>query len=386
MRLAAALAGIGLLTAFNISAQTRDVHGLAGTWQGTLGAAPNPGIRTVIKITSPDHGFSTGTMYRIDQDGRPIAVTFITLQGSTVKFSIDNLDSTFTGELSSDGMLIHGIWTHGSTTHPLDLSRATAQSAWTIPPPPSGPKQMPADATPGFEVVTVKPTDLNKHRDENIDYNGRHFTLVDFNVNDLITFAYGLHIREIVRAPSWFDTDRFDIDGVPDVEGDPNMDQMRTMVQKLLVDRFQLTFHHEKKILAVYELTISRSGPKMEKSGVGPADEYGFSMRGRLGTLAVRNLSMVEFARNMQAFVLDRPVVDHTGLEGRYDFNLDWMPDDSQFAQLRKGGTLPPPPNDSSPLPSLYTAIQEQIGLRLAPVKIPTEVIVIDHAETPSPN
>jgi uncharacterized protein (TIGR03435 family) len=368
-----------------IAATALPAQDISGTWQGTLEATPP--IRAVIQIAKPVNDVATGAMYRIDQDGRPIAVTFITLQGNTVKFSIDNLDATYAGQLGADGSSIHGTWTHASTTHPFNLVRATPQTAWAIPPPPTGPRQMPADARPGFEVVTIKPNNPTLHPNLILDYNGRHLTLAEFSVNDLITFAYGLHIREVTGAPAWFDSERYDIDGVPDVEGDPSVDQMRIMVQKLLADRFQFAFHHDKKVLAVYELTLGKGAPKLETSGVGPNDEYTFAFPHRPGGLQVRNLTMAEFAINMQSYVLDRPVVDHTGLTGRYDFNLDWTPDDAQFAQLRKASGSPPPaPNDSSPWPSLFTAIQEQIGLKLAAVKIPTDVIVIDHVEKPSPN
>jgi uncharacterized protein (TIGR03435 family) len=367
------------------SAMALHAQDLTGTWQGTLEATPP--IRTVIQVAKPVNGVATGTMYRIDQDGRPIAVTFITLRGDNVKLSVDNFDATYTGQLSADGSTIRGTWTHAATTQNFNLMRTTPQTAWAIPPPPVRPREMPADAKPGFEVVTIKPNNPTLHPNLILDYNGRHLTLYQFSVNDLITFAYGLHIQEIVGAPAWFDSERYDIDGVPDVDGDPSVNQMRIMVQKLLADRFQCAFHNDKKVLPVYELTLGKRTPKLEISGVGQDDEYTFAFPHRSGSLIVRNLTMGQFALNLQSYILDRPVVDHTGLTGRYDFNLDWTPDDSQFTQLRKASGSPPPAtNDSSPWPSLFTAIQEQVGLKLDAVKIPTDVIVIDHAERPSPN
>jgi uncharacterized protein (TIGR03435 family) len=246
---------------------------------------------------------------------------------------------------------------------------------------------MPADAKPGFEVATIKPNNPALHPNLILDYNGRHLTLYEFSVNDLITFAYGLHIHQVTGAPDWLDIERYDIDGVPDVDGHPSVDQMRIMVQRLLADRFQLAFHHDKKVLAVYELTLGKRMPKLETSGVGPDDQSAFVFPHRFGGLQVRNLTIAKFAVNMQSYVLDRPVVDHTGLAGRYDFNLDWTPDDSQFIQLGKASASRPlPTSDPNPPPSLYTAIQEQVGLKLAAAKIPTDVIVIDHVERPSPN
>jgi uncharacterized protein (TIGR03435 family) len=96
---------------------------------------------------------------------------------------------------------------------------------------------MAKDAKPGFEVVTIKPGTPNQPG-KNIGFRGRHFMARNFNVNDMIALAYGLHAKQILGAPEWFNTDLFDIDGVPDVEGVPSMKQMDIMLQKLLADRF----------------------------------------------------------------------------------------------------------------------------------------------------
>ena len=106
-----------------------------------------------------------------------------------------------------------------------------------------------------------------------------------------------------------------------------------------------------------------------------------------LGDLVVRNLSMAEFATWMQSGVMDKPVVDQTGLTDKYDFTLKWTPDDSQFAQFRGTGAAPPKPTDDpNAPPALYTAIQEQLGLKMGPGKAPDDVMVIDQAEKPSAN
>jgi uncharacterized protein (TIGR03435 family) len=124
----------------------------------------------------------------------------------------------------------------------------------------------------------------------------------------------------------------------------------------------------------------------MTKSTTGPTDPQGFQFRG-LGDLIVRNMTMKDFASWMQSGVMDRPVVDQTGLTDRYDFTLKWTPDDSQFAQFRGAGvSVPPPTDDPKAPPSLYTAITEQIGLKMGPAKAPDDVIVIDHVEKPSAN
>jgi uncharacterized protein (TIGR03435 family) len=124
----------------------------------------------------------------------------------------------------------------------------------------------------------------------------------------------------------------------------------------------------------------------MTKSTTGPNDPTGFGFRA-LGDLIVRNLTMADFATWMQSGVMDRPVVDQTGLPDRYDFQLKWTPDDSQFSQFRGSGvTVPPPTDNAAAPPGLYTALTEQLGLKMGPGKVPDDVIVIDHVEKPSEN
>jgi uncharacterized protein (TIGR03435 family) len=152
------------------------------------------------------------------------------------------------------------------------------------------------------------------------------------------------------------------------------------MVRKLLADRFALKFHQESKNMPAYVLTVAKSGPKMTKSD---ATSPGLFFR-QLGVLTVRGATMQDFANLMQSAVLDRPVVDQTGLQGRWDFLLKWTPDESQFGGL--GAKVPPPSDAADAPPPLSTAIQEQIGLKLEARKAPVPVLVIDHVEPPSPN
>jgi uncharacterized protein (TIGR03435 family) len=123
----------------------------------------------------------------------------------------------------------------------------------------------------------------------------------------------------------------------------------------------------------------------MEKDTGTPEDPDAFFFRG-FGDLTVRNQTMADFATWFQGSVTDKPVVDHTGLTDRYDFTLKWTPDDSQFIQFRGSNALPPPRDDPNAPPSLYTAVQEQLGLKFESTRAPDDVIVIDHVEKPSPN
>jgi uncharacterized protein (TIGR03435 family) len=156
------------------------------------------------------------------------------------------------------------------------------------------------------------------------------------------------------------------------------------MVQKLLAERFQFSIHHDKRELSIYALSVAKGGPKLAKSEGDPNGLPALFFRGKLGDLTVRNANMADFAGLMQAAVLDRPVVNQTGLEGKYDFTLNWTPDDSQFSGM--GAKIPPPTDSADAPPNLYTAIQEQIGLKLDATKAPTDVLVIDKVEKPSAN
>jgi uncharacterized protein (TIGR03435 family) len=356
---------------------------IADTWQGTLHAGRD--LRTVVKISKADDGGYKALFYSIDQGGDGLPVTKITLDGATVKMTLTMIGGTYEGKLSGDGKTITGTWSQGPNPVPLDLTRATPETEWTIPPPEPKLPPMDANANPSFEVATIKPSAPNKPG-KAFGFRGGHFVTMNTNVNDLIAFAYGLHAKQIIDAPPWFGTDLYDIEGKPDTEGRPNIKQMGIMVQKLLADRYKLTFHHDKRELSVYVITVASGGPKMTKTTAAPTDPSGFGFRG-LGDLMVRNLNMTDFATWMQSGVMDKPVVDETELKDRYDFQLKWTPDDSQFAQFRgTGAKIPPPSDDPNAPPSLYTAIQEQLGLKMGPAKAPDDVIVIDHVEKPSEN
>ena len=362
--------------ATSLHAQAKEEKDITGNWQGTLQAGQ--GLRTLLKI-SKDDGKLKAVMYSIDQGGQPIPLTAISVQGSAVNFEIKSLDVTYTGTLNPDGNTIAGSATQNGQTHTLNLEHVTAENSWPIPEPP---KSMPADAIPKFDVITIKPSDPSR-QGKGFTVRGRHVMTFNTNMNDLITFAYSLHVKQLVNAPAWFATDHFDLDGVPDVEGRPSAQQMRLLVQSALTDRFKLTFHHDKKELSVYALEIGKGGPKLTETIHQPADPRNFLFR-KLGALMVTNSTMQDFCNGMQGAVMDKPVVDHTGLTARYDFNLNWTPDESQFEAM--GGFKPPSADDPNAPPALSTAMQEQLGLKFEATKAPADVLVIDHVEKPSAN
>jgi uncharacterized protein (TIGR03435 family) len=354
---------------------------IADTWQGTLHAGQD--LRTVVKISKADDGGYTAVFYSIDQGGAVIPVTKITLDGTTVKMSITMIGGTYEGKLSPDGKSITGTWSQGQNPLPLNLTRATPETEWTIPPPPPKLPPMDVNASPTFEVATIKPSKPDEQR-KAIIVQGRRMHIINQPLSAMISFSYGVQAKQIVGLPAWADTDKYDIDAEPDGEGMPNDKQWKGMIQKLIVERYKFTFHQDKRELPVYVLSVAKTGPKLTKSEGDPNGLPGLFFRGRPGDLGVRNATMADFVGLLQGAVLDRPVVDQTGLSGRFDFTLNWTPDDSQFAGM--GAKIPPPTDSANAPPSLYTAIQEQIGLKLDATKAPADVIVIDHVEKPSEN
>jgi len=352
---------------------------IVGNWQGTLHA--NKDLRTIVRVSKVD-GKLKAVFYSIDQSPKPVEVTLISLQGSAVTFEIKPFELVYTGVLSPDGKSIIGKSAQGGGSLELDLQKVTDEAMWPIPEPP---KPMPADAKPVFDVLTVKPSDPDRPG-KLFSMRGRHVYTINTTVNDLITMAYGLHVKEIINGPDWFATEKFDLDGVPDVEGQPNSAQFKLLFQSALIQRFGLVFHHEDKELAVYALTVGKGGPKMKVTSDKPSDPKNFFFRGKLGDLNVTNMTMQDFSDGMQSAVMDKPVVDHTGLTDRYDFTLKWTPDESQFGQM--GGFRAPPPNpdDAAAPPGLYTALQEQLGLKMEATKAMAPAMVIDKAEKPGAN
>lgn len=361
-----------------IAAAVVRAQDITGSWQGTLQAG-RP-LRVIFKITN-DGGALKTVMYSIDQ-GAALAASTTSLQGTAVKIAIPGISGSYEGKLSADANAIAGTFTQGGMSLPLNLERATAGTAWAIPAPPAAAVPMAANARPVFEVATIKPSNPGA-QGKGYTVRGRQVLTLNTSLSDLMTFAYELHARQIAGGPAWLETDKYDVTGQPDIVGLPNVAQMRLMVQKLLADRFKLAFHREKKELSVYALVVGAKGPMLTKSAGDPNGLPALIFR-QLGVLPVQNATMGDFAGVMQSAVLDRPVVDQTGLTGRYDFTLRWTPDETQFGGM--GIRVPPPTGDASAAPGLFTAIQEQLGLKFEATKAPVDVLVVDHAERPSDN
>ena len=241
-----------------------------------------------------------------------------------------------------------------------------------------------------FEVATIRPVPSDDPKaGRYIRMQSAHrFEVKNYTVVGLVAAAYDLNPRAISGGPAWLGSDRYDIVAVAPSDQRPTYDEQMAMLKKLLAERFNLAFHREQKEFSLYELTVAKAGPKLTAS-TAPFDEasnvtstlYPASSGGiDHALLPAHNVTMQEFASVLQRAILDRPVVDKTGLSGRYDFNLEWTPDDSQF-----GGQLPPGAPDSDK-PGFFTAVQQQLGLRIEATKGPLAVLVIDKLDRPSEN
>ena len=250
----------------------------------------------------------------------------------------------------------------------------------------SGVFAQPAVSRPPFEafdVATIKPTDPDYKGGRFITMQSSHvFVAKNYTVKALVVAAYNLNPRAVSGGPAWFDSDRYDIVAKAPNAVRPNLDEQMSMLRKLLAERFTLTFHREQRELSIYALTVAKNGPKLKASTEPPDAPPALVNRifpGR-ALLPARNATMEQFASVMQRAVLDRPVVDRTGLSGKYDFDLEWMPDEVQF-----GGHVPPGTPEAQQKPDLFAAIQ-QLGLRLDATKGPVEVLVINQVQRPTAN
>lgn len=367
----------GLRTYAQSDAQVPSAN-IAGAWQGTLRAGK--GFQIILKISKA----ATAGSQRVAWEGALSSInpamgapekwllTSITLQGEELRCTVASIGAHYEGKLSSDGRSISGVWTQGKVPRPLNLER-TAQAA-SGRPAPEALRVMPPNAAPEFEVAAIRPTAPNWSR-SGFHMEGRRVTCDNQRASDIISFAYNIDLRQIVNGPEWIWKTKYTVNGTPNIAGTPDLKQMRGMYKSLLASRFHLALHRGTKVLPVYVLKVGRQGPKLAKSLAAPdgvPDQTFTSDNSRLVVLRETNATMADFA-GMLDWTLDRPVIDETGLGGGFDFVLKWTPGNAPVTNL------------NAP-PDIFTAIQEQIGLKLQATKSPAPVLVIDHIERPSGN
>lgn len=235
-----------------------------------------------------------------------------------------------------------------------------------------------ADINPTFDVATVKASrpEVTTRR---FTIQGRRFLTFSTSLADLIQFAYGLHPRQLAGGPGWIESNTFDVVGLASGDGQPTEQEWMKMMANLVVERFHLRYHLEKRELAVYAITVDQQGSKLESSDGGPDTLPSLGFRGR-GQLVARNASMKDLAWELQSAVLDRPVVDQTGLAKRFHFTLSWTPDEFQTSALAGEARKD---KDSEIAPNLFTAIREQLGLRLTATRSKADVMVVEQVTLP---
>lgn len=257
----------------------------------------------------------------------------------------------------------------------------------------------PAASPLTFEVASVKPSGADARGIFFRILPGGGLTAEGAPLKALISLAYGVREFQISGGPGWINSHRFDVNARPEASEitatniDPSKmslnqqrslrQQMQERLRNLMADRFQLTLHRENKEQQVYALVVAKGGPKLQES-----KEARSMMRMGRGLLTAQTVGMADLSLNLSNG-LGRTVIDKTGLTGKYDFELKWTPDPGQPAAAPLGPTppgveLPPPPDPNGP--SIFTALQEQLGLRLESQKGPVEMLVIDRVERPSEN
>lgn len=218
-----------------------------------------------------------------------------------------------------------------------------------------------------FEVVSIKPappdaTGRSLNREP-----GARLKSSNATVKMLILLAYQVMPYQLSGGPGWISSDGFDIEAKA-VDGEASPARFRQMIQRLLADRFQLQVHTAMKDQPIYELVVAKNGPKLTAAGEGSETSMRIEGRGRMAGVRA---TMPMFAATLTK-VLQRKVVDRTGLSGAYTFQLRFAPDEAASQ----------PDSD----PSLFTAVREQLGLALKGATGPVDVLVIDSAQKPSAN
>ena len=252
---------------------------------------------------------------------------------------------------------------------PLSITACIAVAAGTV--------LAQTTAVPAFDVATIKLSQPDT-AGPLIGISAGRLTLTSFTVKELMMYAYWIHPSQVVGAAGWTDSEKFDIVAKPEGGQTPE-EQLRKMLQTLLADRFQLKFHRDTKPLPAYTLVLGKNGPRMKARTPGDGGP-GFRLVPQGARLPGRNASMAQLAFVLQAVVMDRPIIDETGLTGNFDFDLSWAPNETQFGG--RGGKMTADPER----PDIFTAVQEQLGLKLEPQKGPVAVLMIDHVEKPTEN
>lgn len=225
-------------------------------------------------------------------------------------------------------------------------------------------------AAPVLEAASVKPVQASENASS---FAGNRITMPATTLASAVRFAYGLRQYQVLGGPGWINEDSYEIVAKAEGNGPLTVDQFRQLVQTVLADRFRLTARPETRELPAYALVMGAKASRLRESKTSQ-----FSMRASQTLIEVSGGTMTQLSTTLSSIVA-RPVLDRTELKDKYDFRLEFAPEKPVAAP----GAIPSDPNN---LPSIFTAIREQLGLKLEPTRAPVGVLVIEHVERPSPN
>lgn len=226
-----------------------------------------------------------------------------------------------------------------------------------------------AQTPQAFDVASIRPNHSGS-TDSNVDSTaGGRLTVTNETLRELIKLAFSVKDYQIVGAPGWIDSERYDIAAKAASAVKLSLEDEKSLLRTLLSDRFSMKSHLETKDGVVYELQIGKGGSRLTRHD----DGTGTKARASCGHLVGGRVTTAVLA-TMLSRQLEHDVTDETGLPGKYDFQLDWTPDAG------------PCPGATADQPSIFTAVQQQLGLRLESAKGPVEILVIDHIQAPSEN
>lgn len=236
---------------------------------------------------------------------------------------------------------------------------------------------------PAFEAAAIK-INASGRPGGGISRNPARIKVMNSTLRFLVQFAWNVKDFQVSGATGWMDSEKYDIDAVA---ANPfKGEEYRAMLKTLLAERFGVVVHSETQEKPGYALVVGKNGPKLPPPIESQNVLFSRSANGDR-ILDAKNITLTRFADAL-ALPLDAIVVDRTGIDGNYNVSFQWTPDPANEPRMMKSGepAPPPPPGDAPSGPSIFTALQEKLGLRLEARKVPMEVIVIEKAHRPTEN